>query len=201
MGKISGFSLLEALITVVVISIGLLGYAALQMGALNSSVDSFSRSQATTLLENAASRIQNNTQYLQKDADGLYVANVYVGDGASESTYTWCDTKTASMPEASCNGGASCSMDNLAKQDIYEVCQSLVNTKFPEAQIGATCFDRDNSDDDNCSYGSRLSLYMAWRGVERMDVSGKSEYAQNTRCQSEVGLDEDYACVQLELVP
>ena len=102
MGKISGFSLLEALITVVVISIGLLGYAALQMGALNSSVDSFSRSQATTLLESAASRIQNNTQYLRKDADGGYAANVYVADEESESTYTWCDTKTGSMPEAAC---------------------------------------------------------------------------------------------------
>ncbi|WP_345293255.1 type IV pilus modification PilV family protein [Kangiella marina] len=199
MNNESGFSLLEALITVLVISIGLLGYAALQMGALNSSVDSFSRSQATTLLENAAARIGNNTEYLRTDS--LSSPNHYVGNQASGTPYTWCDTQNNSFPEAECGAGDACSGDKLAKQDIYEVCRSLENTKFPAARIGATCFDLDTTDTDSCSYGSRLSLYMSWQGVERKDVSGKAAYAQNTRCQQELGLGSDYSCVQLELVP
>lgn len=201
MKKVSGFSLLEALITIVIISFGLLGYAALQMGALNSSVDSFSRSQATLILENTASRISGNTQYLKKSADEVDEANAYVSDSASEAYSTWCDTSTGTIPEAACKSDNSCILSNRAKQDIHEVCTTLADTKFPEAQIGAACFDRDTSDGDNCSYGSRMSLYMAWRGLEREDVSGKSDYAQNTRCQKEIGLASDYACVQLELVP
>lgn len=60
--KQAGIALMEVLITILVVSIGLLGYAALQMGALNSSLDSFSRSQASIILEDAAARMRNNAE-------------------------------------------------------------------------------------------------------------------------------------------
>ncbi|NVK21454.1 MAG: type IV pilus modification protein PilV [Kangiellaceae bacterium] len=196
----NGFSLLEALITLLIVSIGLLGYAALQIGALNSSVDSFSRTQATMILEDAVSRIRNNKEYLKTDSGA---ENAYVNNVASGTFYAWCDIENSLIPEAACTSGASCSMNLLAQQDIFEVCSSVVNTKLPTAIMGAACFDRDTSvgDSDNCSVGSRMSLYLAWKGVERKDISGKTEYQQNTRCQTEVGLGSDYACVQLEIVP
>ncbi len=199
MNKPAGFSLMEVLITILLVSIGLLGYAALQMGALNSSLDSFSRSQASIILEDAAARIRNNSEYLKSD---MGEANVYVGDldFTVDPIHTWCDIENGILPEAACNSGSNCSMSDLAKQDIYEVCSSLTATKIPTGIIGASCFDRE-ADSDNCSYGSRMSLFLAWKGAEREDVSGKSEYSQSTRCQSELGLSNDYACVQLELVP
>lgn len=195
---VTGFTLLEALITLIVVSVGLLGYAALQLGALNSSVDSFSRSQATTILENAASKIRSNKSYVASDA---VEANAYVANLESNKVHIWCDIENKKIPEAACSSGGTCAVNTLAKHDIYEVCQDVKNTKLPTAILGATCFDRDAADTDNCSVGSRMSLYMAWKGVERKDVSGKEEYAQNTRCQKEVGLTGDYACVQLEVVP
>ncbi|MBD3653678.1 type IV pilus modification protein PilV [Kangiella sp.] len=197
MNKQAGFSLMEVLITILLVSIGLLGYAALQMGALNSSLDSFSRSQASIILEDAAARIRNNSEYLKSD---MGEANVYVGDLESKSVFQWCNIENGITPEAICDVDSSCSMSDLAKQDIYEVCSSLIATKIPTGVIGASCFDRE-ADSDNCSYGSRMSLFLAWRGTEREDISGKDKYAQNTRCQTELDLDSDYACVQLELVP
>lgn len=191
---------MEVLITILLVSIGLLGYAALQMGALNSSMDSFSRSQATIILQDAASRIRSNQEYLRNDTG---VPNAYVGDldFDVDSIHTWCDIENGIVPEASCSTGSNCSMSDLAKHDIYEICSSLVGTKIPTGIIGSSCFDRETGDTDNCSYGSRISLFLAWKGTERQDVSGKVEYAQDTRCQSELGLSDEYACVQLELVP
>lgn len=196
--KQAGFSLMEVLITILLVSIGLLGYAALQMGALNSSLDSFSRSQASIILEDAASRIRNNTEYMKSD---FGLANAYTGDVASESVFQWCDIEGGIIPEATCDSDTNCSMSDLAKQDIFEICSSLVDTKIPTGVLGASCFDREAGDTDNCSYGSRMSLFLAWKGTEREDVSGKSEYSQNTRCQTELNLNSDYACVQLEIVP
>lgn len=195
--KQTGIALMEVLITILLVSIGLLGYAALQMGALNSSLDSFSRSQASIILEDAAARIRNNAEYMKND---FGLANAYTGDVASEAVYHWCDIESGIIPEASCDSDSNCSMSDLAKQDIFEVCSSLVDTKIPTGIIGASCFDRE-VDSDNCSYGSRMSLFLAWKGSERKDVSGKKEYSQNTRCQNELDLGSDYACVQLEIVP
>lgn len=191
---------MEVLITILLVSIGLLGYAALQMGALNSSLDSFSRSQATIILEDAASRIRNNNEYLRNDTG---TPNAYVGDldFAVDPIHTWCDIENGIIPEATCSSDSNCSMSDLAKHDIYQICSSLVRTKIPTGIIGASCYDREAGDTDNCSYGSRMSLFLAWKGSERQDVSGKVEYAQDTRCQSELGLSNEYACVQLELVP
>ncbi len=188
---------MEVLITILVVSIGLLGYAALQMGALNSSLDSFSRSQASIILEDAAARMRNNAEYMRSDAGS---ANAYTGDVNPKAVFHWCDIESGIIPEASCDSDSSCSMDDLAKQDIFEVCSSLVDTKIPTGIIGASCFDRE-LDSDNCSYGSRISLFLAWKGREREDISGKEKYSQNTRCQTELNLDSDYACVQLEIVP
>lgn len=200
MNKQTGFSLMEVLITILLVSIGLLGYAGLQMSALNSSMDSFSRSQATIILEDAAARIRSNNEYLRSDTG---TPNAYVGDVDSKSVFYWCDIESGIIPEATCSSDSNCSMSDLAKQDIYQVCSSLVGTKIPTGILGASCYDRETGDTDNCSYGSRMSLFLAWKGSERQDVSGKTEYSQDTRCQSEseLNLDSDYACVQLELVP
>ncbi len=192
----AAFSLMEVLITILVVSIGLLGFAALQINALNSSIDTFSRSQAVLLLEDASARIRNNRAYTYTDK---IEANAYTNNSAD--FFTWCDIEKNSIPKASCAAGSSCTYSKLAKEDIYQVCQSLVNTKLPNAIIGSKCFDRDTSDGDSCSVGSRLSIYMAWKGFARKDVSGQENYNQNTRCQTEVSLGNDYACVQLEMVP
>jgi len=55
-----GFTLLEVLIAVVVLSIGLLGLAGLQTTGLRNNQDAYARTQAATLANDMADRIRSN---------------------------------------------------------------------------------------------------------------------------------------------
>lgn len=56
----SGFSLIEVLVTIVILMVGLLGLAGLQTRALTSQMESYQRSQALVLLKDMADRIDAN---------------------------------------------------------------------------------------------------------------------------------------------
>lgn len=60
-GKVAGFTLLEVLVAVVVLSIGLLGLASLQVNGLRFSHSAYLRSQATALAYELADRMRANT--------------------------------------------------------------------------------------------------------------------------------------------
>lgn len=60
----TGSSLIEVLIALLVLSVGLLGLAALQLNALRGISDSSQRSQATWILQDAAERIRANPNAL-----------------------------------------------------------------------------------------------------------------------------------------
>lgn len=55
-----GFTLLEVLVTMVVLSLGLLGYAGLQMASLKNSASAYQRSQATILAYDITDRMRAN---------------------------------------------------------------------------------------------------------------------------------------------
>lgn len=60
-GKVAGFTLLEVLVAVVVLSIGLLGLASLQVNGLRFNHSAYLRSQATALAYELADRMRANT--------------------------------------------------------------------------------------------------------------------------------------------
>ena len=78
-----GFSLIEVLVTIVVLMVGLLGLAALQGKALTSQLESYQRSQALVLLKDIENRINAN----RKNAVD-YVTTTSLGVGASCSAAT-----------------------------------------------------------------------------------------------------------------
>ena len=59
-GPNKGFSLIEVLVTILILMIGLLGLAGLQVRALTSQMESYQRSQALILLKDMADRIEEN---------------------------------------------------------------------------------------------------------------------------------------------
>lgn len=60
-GKIqNGFTLLEVLVTMVVLSLGLLGYAGLQMASIKNSASAYQRTQATILAYDIIDRMRAN---------------------------------------------------------------------------------------------------------------------------------------------
>jgi type IV pilus assembly protein PilV len=85
-----GTSLLEVLITIVIISIGLLGLAGLQSRMQLSQMESYQRSQAILLLEDMASRIATN-----RYAAASYVTatNTVLGVGITCPTTTSTSTR------------------------------------------------------------------------------------------------------------
>lgn len=82
-GRAAGFTLIEALIALLVLSIGLLGVAAMQLTSLRANNGAFQRTQATFLAQDIADRMRaNRTAALAGDYDCA------LGDAAPASPAT-----------------------------------------------------------------------------------------------------------------
>lgn len=92
----TGFTLIEVLVSVLVLSIGLLGLASLQANSLRYNSDSSVQTQATYLANDMADRMRANAG---KAAD-------YPGTSAAVDT--------------SCYGASGCSADEMVGNDIAE---------------------------------------------------------------------------------
>ena len=106
-----GFTLLEVLIAVVVLSIGLLGIAGLQSFGQQSNHSSYLRSQATALANDMIDRMRANR------------AGVQNGD------YNAVDTTASTYSDPGCEG-ATCSSSEMAQYDMYDWQQELA-TQLP----------------------------------------------------------------------
>lgn len=101
-----GFTLIEVLVTVIILAIGLLGLAGLQLSGMRYTHSAYQRSQATILCNDVIDRMRVNRLVA---ATGAY--NIAIG---------------AAPANVSCIGtGANCDPDNLAKADLSEWKQSL----------------------------------------------------------------------------
>lgn len=103
-----GFTLIEVLVTVIVLAIGLLGLAGLQLTGLRYNYSAYQRSQATILTNDIVDRMR---------------ANRTIAESAGY------DIALGVMPAAaSCEGtGASCAPAAMANADLYEWKQALAN--------------------------------------------------------------------------
>lgn len=92
-----GFTLLEVLVALVILSIGLIGLAGLQSASLKQNYNAYLRSQATALAYNMADRVRANSL------------------GASSGSY---NNPTATQ-DSSCSG-SGCAEANMAQNDFFE---------------------------------------------------------------------------------
>lgn len=93
----SGATLLEVLITIVILAVGLLGLAGLQTRLQSSEMEAYQRAQALVLINDMASRITTN-----RNAAASYITASPLGAGATCATSTatqqvrdsgeWCNT-------------------------------------------------------------------------------------------------------------
>lgn len=210
--SIQGITLLEVLITVLVVAIGMLGMAVLQVKTLSTVQESYSRSQAVALLEDATARIRANREFFATDpasspgvdenGNTIDLANPYNNNLGSGEFYQWCEAGGAAYePKSSCDA-SGCDSRELALADIDGVCLNLVSTGINPASIGASCNDRDTTDADSCSSGSKMTLYVAWAQQEREDAG--DQQITNTRCQNllpDETVGDGFSCAIVELVP
>lgn len=107
-----GFTLIEVLISVLVLSIGLLGLASLQANSLRYNNDSSVQTQASYLASDIADRMRANVS----------VADTYPGKSAAQNTGCY-------------TGG--CAPDEMAANDIYEWEQALDTLPAGQGSITA----------------------------------------------------------------
>jgi type IV pilus assembly protein PilV len=147
----AGFTLVEVLVALFVVSVGLAGAAALQTLAVRSSRDAAHLADGTRLGRSLAERMRANPRALAlPDADNPYLQLDYdAGSGAPTAA-------------ALCYADAVCDPDDLARFDLYEV-SAAVAAGLPGGRIrvcrdaGPPAWSCDAED------GAPLVVKVGWR--------------------------------------
>lgn len=106
--KQQGFTLIEVLVTAVLMAVGLLGMASLQLTTLRSNQEAYNRSQATQLAYDIADRMRANGA-----AIGAYLSTATLPEAAT--------CKTGDNPCTACTTTVkSCTAAELAINDLYQ---------------------------------------------------------------------------------
>lgn len=134
-----GFNLIEIMVAVVIVSIGLLAYAGLQMDGLKQTHAALFRSQAALSTHDMADRIRANLP------------------GALAGGYRTLETDGLATP----NCAAGCIPFDLAVRDI-KVWQNLLTQYLPLATGVVSCSDSDTLDAIPCSDNSSHTIVVSW---------------------------------------
>lgn len=160
----SGTTLIEVLVTFVIVAVGLLGAVGLQTRLQMSDMDAYQRAQALILLNDMTSRLSTN----RKDA-ASYVTGVTnpLGSGVNCPTDTstlqktdageWCEALQGAAETSGENkmgamiGGRGCIESPVSGQYIITVAwQGTVPLAAPPNAIGCGKDLYDGGDDSNC---------------------------------------------------
>jgi len=168
-----GLSLIEILVTVVVLSIGLLGIAGMQAQGVKYSHDSYARSQATMMANELIERMHANPDGV---ANGDYVTAI--GLPALNCS------AIANDPTPNCTGTNSCDVTELAAHDVFRIrCGEVLAGEFvggvvlqlPLGSINVTCIDADPADTNPCTDDNSRTVTVLWQDP---DAKGTNETLQ-----------------------
>lgn len=170
-----GFTLIEVLITFLVMAIGLLGLARLQVNTLSSQFEAYQRAQAVMLAQDMANRIRVDA--LAARAGSYAVA---VDDEYGQQTATDCTASTTSAERNLCEWN-----DILAGAGVALAGQKLGSI------IGARgCIDRiDESVDEE----EIIRVTIAWQGssptLAPPSLCGQGAYGDDDNYRRTVSID------------
>ncbi len=131
----TGSSLLEVLVTVVILSIGLLGYAGMQVSSMRSTETGRMRSEVIALANDISDRLKANQQ--QADA-GAYNGSL---------------SETPSPPD--CNSNA-CTSQQMRKQDLSSWYERLSTLPDGKGKITTTALTIDGID------STLMTISLCW---------------------------------------
>jgi type IV pilus assembly protein PilV len=179
--KSSGFTLIEILITIVVVSIGLLGLAGLQISGLRANMGSEIRSKATLLANDMAERMRANPLAVHNRTaavDNQYADITMAANDCGVQPAAIC----SNYNDGTANDAADCSPAEMATFDAWVwACGMPVNNNvvpggLTNILLGGTgsvqCNDIDGGvDADACSAGSSHTITITW-DAPNPDFSG-----------------------------
>ena len=129
-GAQRGFTLLEVLIAIVIVSIGLLGVAAMQASTLKNAGSSKYRSAAITMTSDMSDRLRANLE-------GVMTGNFVVGSGYNRPRTTLTDT-AYTTPKAACRS-SGCVPADMVLDDLASW-QARLAATLPRG-AGVVCID------------------------------------------------------------
>lgn len=197
--KQRGVGMIEVLVTLLVLSVGLLGVASLQFVGSFSNKEALARTHAVMIAQQMSERLRASTVSSQI-TDGFVVHNNYFDEdiynfgnlscGSSLSDHAChCPAIPATIPN--CQTG-DCSADQVAIFDAYQMSCSL-SRETPNASMKVSCDDSDTTDTDDCTAGSMHTILVKWPMQSWRDQYKKASKKCNTTGQ------QQYDCVVIEV--
>jgi len=145
----AGFSLIEVLVTMVVLSIGLLGIAGMQASGLRNNHAAYTKTQATNLAIDMAERIRANPQGKAE----------YVGFNSTE----------APGNPGCINSVSGCNAEQLATYDMFEWSQPLNADPKPILPAGRGMVTQN---------GNQFTVTILWREIAYQYEDNNIEFSQ-----------------------
>lgn len=167
----SGFSLLEVLIAIIILSIGMLGAVGMQAAALQSNKEARNQATATTFARELAEKMRGNKSVAIQTTTA---ANPYLFDVTLAGT-------SISPPTPNCFTAACSTPKDAATWDVADW-QSRAQDALPSPRI-KVCFDQDPFDSVGkprwaCTDDGDIAvLKMSWT---RNSTAGTLEFAATT---------------------
>ena len=154
--SIRGVSLIEVLVTIVILAVGLLGLAGLQMRLQSSEVEAYQRTQASLLLEDMANRMganrKNAASYATGSANPLGTGDsqpaTCAGGGQGFDSCQWSNALKGAAEQSGSNNvgamiGARGCIENLGadQYQITVVWQGLTPLSAPASACGVGLYN------------------------------------------------------------
>ncbi|MEW8525467.1 MAG: type IV pilus modification protein PilV [Candidatus Thiodiazotropha endolucinida] len=169
-----GMTLVEVLIAAVVIAVGLLGIASLQINALQSTSEAQNRSRATDVIAALADRVRANPFGLAAYNDAIPVDPCTVAADQPLPNIERC----AMSPDGDVNVVSECTPAEMAAYDLWEVNCELQST-IPGAIFSITCPLPD------CDQVVPMTVNISWQTQNRNPNAGVTA-PENTVTQTVV---------------
>lgn len=174
----SGFNLIEVLIAMVILAVGLLGIAGLQMTGVRANQGSYYRSQAASIMTDIAERMHSNLPGINA---GAYSGLTSTTCGAAP---TRCAQENAGAPAS---GG--CTPQQMAAYDFYVVACGIsggggtrvdrIRDVLPNGFIRVDCIDNSATPaivtGANCRPGFRRRVTATWEERTQANAGNASQ--------------------------
>jgi type IV pilus assembly protein PilV len=198
--KQRGIGMIEVLITLFILSIGLLGVASMQFIGSFSNKDALSRTQAVMVAQQMSERLRASV-VPSATTDGFVVDNAYFDPDNYNFTGLSCPSgdlyqcHCINIPAAVTDCQANtCSADQIAEFDAYQMSCAAVESN-PNTSIAVTCNDRVVGDADACTAGSLHFITVSWPSVGWRD----GNRVANANCNAVGASDTDCVILQVAL--
>jgi type IV pilus assembly protein PilV len=148
-GKSKGFSLIEVMVSLVILVVGLIGIFNLHIVAKRGSFESFQQTQASYYANDMINRMKLNSSQIASYGASSGIGTTYSG--------------TPSVPGTACTGVATCSPAQMTAWDLYEWRAAFIGQA--EVLNSQNVGGLDTPTACILVNGNDVTIVMSWKGI------------------------------------